>query len=416
MISTTILAMVPFVAAIAVLVGTVRYIGKIAILPAVVTGLLSFVIIQTFVASAISIAVPYPNMVLVAASNSSAPDKSRADYVVTGNADDELTAAVTYAAANGKDGVHCFSGTYGMTARVDIAAGLTFEGDGPATVFTPTVGLGGGGYTPMIRVVTVGVTLRDFRCSGEANRWAGYGVDISSGASNFLAERLTFTGLYDDDQMSVDGGTCHDGVVRNCSFTGNTRQGVELNSCIEVDTGPYNVTVENCTFTPPYYDGLSVHTHPASPQTHDITIRNNTFTGDQATGTGMLLRITGNAPGGVAENLPSYNITVSGNSFAGSALYGIWHIGYAEDCTFTGNSVVVLDDELGLFFRGLSSPTRLTLDSNVWLAPVGKTLTYEADATTVFDDIAFGVHESRTNVGWDAWIAAGILAGEITGL
>ncbi len=71
--------------------------------------------------------------VVVAASDAPASQKVRADYVVVGNANDELQAAIN-AGAGGL--IHLTKGTFTVGKVVTIPSNTTIEGEGPSTIVT----------------------------------------------------------------------------------------------------------------------------------------------------------------------------------------------------------------------------------------------------------------------------------------
>ena len=406
------LAMLIPLVLVAVVVTALVLGGMDALLPSLIAAVVVVMVMLSFLGptNEAAVALSEPLVVKVAASDSSAADKSRAAYVVTGSAEDELAAAIAYAAANGKTTVRCYAGTYELAGNVAIAANLTFEGVGASSVFQPALELGA---TSLIGVWTENVTVRQFRVHG-VTRWAHYGLHIGTGAINVLAEDIWGTGLWDDDTADVviD---AHNVTLRRFNLTGNTQQPGELNSLLEIDSGPRDVVLEDSVFWGTYYNALAIHTHTGKPQTHDIIVRRNTFTGAVGDGVASMIRLAGDQMT-VPETLPSYNLAVSHNTLTGSVGIGMFEISGVEDVTISGNTVTASTTTPVLCFQVNSTPTRVTFTGNSWAAPAGQDAQYVSTASTVFDDIAFGPTEVRMNVTTDAWIDAGILAGEITGL
>ncbi len=305
--------------------------------------------------------------VLVASADASGQQKSRADYVCDGSADDvEINAALTQAAEAGGGNVFLTAGSYTLADTIKIPSDVTLAGEGTATNLTFATSVGdktmitnNAGYTPGSRHATgnKNITLRDMYIDGDkANRGSGADSIWTVGfntVENLTVENLTIVNGWTVaiqtefcSYVTITNNRIHnsgdDGIgineeTYNCSCYGNriTDAGKGGKSYgapngIEVQDGAHDVTVygnsiENCDT-----DGIQVSTHTGKLGCINVSIDANTVRNCES---GVFVK-------GISGT-PQIAVTVSGNQIIGTvntALYGL-QADYTEDVVFVGNTV-----------------------------------------------------------------------------
>ena len=287
---------------------------------------------------------------IVAASNSL--DKSRADYVCDGTADQEEinTAIAALGAAGGV--VLLLEGAYSITGSINLASNVALVGQGPGTVLRIP-----DGFNADLNVIygssVSGVLVENLRIDGnKANQGAGSmnGIYLSSATYSEVrgcwVENMTNHGIclfYYSNTNTVAGNTCRGNGNCGIYLYASSNNVVAANSCrgngygIYFDHSDNNVVVANSC------RGNSSH------GIFFFTGGNSTIAGNSCweNGNGISLRyagsniVSGNSCHGNGNGIYLYdsdNNTFSGNSCCGNSSHGIHLHSSCGYNTFSGNS------------------------------------------------------------------------------
>lgn len=276
--------------------------------------------------------------IVVAASNSL--NRGAANYVCAGVADNvEINAALAaLPAAGGR--VLLLEGNYTTIANITVPANATLEGQGKATIITPT----GAAITNGIVLNGDNITLKNMKVILAAGAGAGGtrpNVVYATGRTLLWLENLWTVGdtsVADDGSFFRQNGVyltaCTECKILNCRIEDNKRYGIELHNGSNANTVIGNSCQGNTAA------GIFLYTNCNYNTVTGNTCQGNTTTGIYVAGTSNYNTVTGNtcqgntATGITIEN--SLGNTVTGNTCIGNTTRGIF-INGSSYSTIAGN-------------------------------------------------------------------------------
>jgi len=324
-------------------------------------------------------------------------------WVCDGIADEvEIKSAMAAAGATGGT-VHLSNGTFYVASGCEGASGITLEGSGYGTIITPS----GPIADPLTGIINFRLysnsIIRNLRVAGSAvNRWGNYGICCDT-AHDMLVEDCWVTGLWVDDSTTFSDGA-YNITVRRCYLTGQTT--ITSNTLMDVDTGCYNILVDNCIFDAVGAAGISIHTHPAAPQAHDITIQNCVFKGVYEK---CCIHV-----GGTGGLLPAYNIKILNNQISpASTVVGSIFLGEVTDLLVAGNTIYHINDgEYALISSNSGSWNRVVFRDNTWKADSMHWAGIYFDPICTYSDVLFS-GDKFIRCRWD-WPLTGTVLTRLT--
>lgn len=247
---------------------------------------------------------------VVAASDASVKSKAQADYVVVGNADDEIQLAISALPVVGGT-VLLSEGTFGISANIILSSDITLRGSGRE--ITRLVASANGLHGILRATTKSNITIRDFSLDGVK---ASYNDNYGTWLDNITGLLIDNVGCY---RCALQGIFVHGLTgyteyfqITNCYSEGNGHRGIIADPRVQFGVIANNILYNNG------YSGINVG-HGAS----DITIANNVIdttgsnNGINVSNTVDRLSIIGN----------TINATAQSGIFLGSNVYEVSIIG-----------------------------------------------------------------------------------------
>lgn len=218
----------------------------------------------------------------VAANNSPAELKARADYICDGTADES---EINTALALGN--VVLVEGTYNIASSITVPDNTSLKGSGDGTILVVTTGIGA-----ITDNGTTGIFISDLKITGNgtASQRGIYMTSVGSGTGT-----TAVTGC----------------VIENVYITGTDLAGIELEQCA-------NSIINNIRTTDIDFDGIVID------RSSRVTVSNTTH--------------NGNFAGIYVTGATSTHVTIENNIIEGSLDIGI-QVENATDCIISGNIV-----------------------------------------------------------------------------
>lgn len=344
----------------------------------------------------------------VAANNASALEKSQADYVCDGVADQvQIDAALT---AAGAGSVELSSGTFNLDAQINITSSQTLRGQGKSTIITPT--------TNSINLV---------RSDGGAGTEKTYivieNICFNGTAGGKVADHLIYFDYTDNSTIRncwlLNSGTANKHGIFNesCDYnkiignysSGNLGQGISNVSCT-------NNIISNNTCVNNGYNGIIVNTCSYFTVSGNVCY-GNSYAGIHLYGA-LYGTISGNACsyntgtagtyGGISTSTSCIGLTISGNACYYNTGEGLM-ISTVSYCTISNN--VCISNYRNIF---LYACTFCTISGNICKSATAAGDTGQGIGTnTVTDCNIMGNECASNNIG--IYVGTGCARNNISG-
>ncbi len=313
---------------------------------------------------------------VVAASDSTAKDKTNADYVCDGTDDHiQIQAALDALPAQGGS-VLLLAGNY-LAERIEIPSNTTFAGVGTATVLKMEDALEDrfitqdGWHGTNVTTIVSNIVIRDMQIDGNNRNQTNIGANVDAQGNAGCLDFKYTTGLtvrncliyqpwavgievthstnvkvigntirdYADDGIAINEETHYAIVSDNVIEDGVDTKTYGGSAAIEVQDGASFVTVTNnvikfidITMLNPS-DGIAVGSHPDEDPCHHINITNNSIYTNQGE-VSVMIKVRGEASDALAEHVIVSNNVMEDISTDTAVKIQIWN---ASNVTVMGN-------------------------------------------------------------------------------
>lgn len=264
---------------------------------------------------------PDKGPVVIAAMDSPADAKSKANLVCDGIDDNkEIQAVIDELEKRGGGEVILLKGTYTLANQIYLRSRVSLQGQGYDTLLIPNTSKPPG-LAAVIRISNKATDVKVSNLRADANGGARWGIDVIGSSKRVIVEDCWVYNALDDEITATE--YAEDVIIRNNTAQGKTGGGGHSN--IEIGDGAKRVTVSDNTLLGGHKDrmGIQANYHVGElPIGEDFKIINNT------------LRNIGSH----GMNLTANRVTVANNIFEDVGGYGI-NATPGEEYNITNNTL-----------------------------------------------------------------------------